>query len=181
MWLVLQVLKKMSTLIGILYFFHLFQNYLLKVLRKISNMFLNQPPSFYTADNPLFWDSSFICPQTLSYKILLLCSPCPHHASSSFFFFVLSSPYLQFLMFCLQLSAFPLSPLASITAISPNQSFQVISAPAFLLKSSASLATYFILNCKFTFQKTTVLDHKHSIHPLIFLFKVPHGCIWQFL
>jgi len=81
--LFLQVLKKMSTLIGTLYFFHLFQNYLLKAVRKIPNMFLNQPPSLYTVDNPLFWDSSFFFPQTLSYRILLLCFPCPHHASFS--------------------------------------------------------------------------------------------------
>ena len=112
-------------------------------------MFLNQPPSLYTVDNPLFWDSSFFFPQTLSYRILLLCFPCPHHAS--FFFFVFS----MFTMFNV------LSTIVSVSIVSlgkhinyqPKQIFQVIPAPVFLLKSNASLVICLILNCKITFQK----------------------------
>ena len=171
----------MPTLIGILYFFHLFQNYLLKVVRKITNMFLSQPPPLYTADNPLFWDSSFFFFSSDT-ELQNIASVFPLSPPCRFFLFVcyLSSRCLQCLMFCLQLSVSPLSPLANIN-YQPKQSFQVISAPVFLLMSNALLVIYLILNCKITFQKTTILDHKHSIHPLIFLFKVPHWSIWQFM
>ena len=140
-------------------------------------MFLNQPASFYTVDNPLFWDSSFFFPSDT--ELQNIASVFPLFLPCLFFHLVFS----MFTIFNILPAIVSLSIvfLGKHINYQPKQNFQVIPAPVFLLKSNASLVICLLLNCKITFQKTTILDHKHSIHSLVFLFKVPHWSIWQFM
>ena len=165
----------MPTLIGILYFFHLFQNYLLKVVRKIPNMFLNLHP--YTLWTILYFE--ILAFFSLRHWATEYCFCVPPVPTMPLFFFVFSM-FTMFNVLCTAVSVSIVS-LGKHINYQPKQNFQVIPAPVFLLKSNASLVICLILNCKITFQKTTILDHKHSIHSLVFLFKVPHWSIWQFM
>lgn len=132
----LQILKKYQPSWWHHFFFIYFKIFK-KYVPKIPNVHQSISNLFLLRDNPLFGDCSF--PFVPKHYHPGFCFRVPSCGLSLLVFPVLT-------IFNCQLPISPLSPLANISTISPNELFQIISVPLFLLKSSMLLAIDIILN-----------------------------------